>query len=190
MLAEWSAMNRGQNDVKIDRPTWIFPLLWQINMCTTAHTRMQERCVWLCKTMKFKKQWKLLWFSMRCPNFVDILYVLLLQQNCTHMLFLVRTKQRIQIPRSREYLCREPGENQKRQQKNDCAWHIYVNHVSHIQIFVRLCSELKAVCGCARVAHKLAFSVDREKFIHTLNLQANYHNIFRGSRDDVLPLAS
>lgn len=106
MLAEWSAMSRWQNDVKIDRPTWIFPL-WQTNMCTSTrtHTRMQKQCVY-----SFAKQWswtqrKLLWFSMRCKNSVDILYVMLLQRKCTHMLFRVRTKQRIQIPCSKEYLC-------------------------------------------------------------------------------------
>lgn len=52
--------------------------------------------------------------------------------------------------------------------KNVCAWHIYVNHVSHIQMLVRFCSQLKAMCGGARVAHFLFLCIAKNLFIHLI----------------------
>lgn len=56
------------------------------------------------------------------------------------------------------------------------------NHVSYINISEHFCFARRAAAANGLPIRFLPFC-GRQKFIHTLNLQANYHNIFREQRD-------
>lgn len=60
---------------------------------------------------------------------------------------------------------------------------IYDNHVSHINIGVPLFYFNSSILlnAIALSGGFFLTTAKEEKFIHTLNLRANYHKIFRGS---------